>query len=72
MKGEVSCAPHPSTNMVNELHSIGTPQGSSSRIASRETVLTSESMKPQQLVLESPTRRRELGTSVVNVSQYDY
>ena len=62
-KGEAAYSYHTSTNMVNEQHSVGTPHESSSRMASRETILDSESTRPQQIHFapSQATQPRELG-----------
>ena len=54
---------HASENMVNGQQSTGTPHASTSRVSSREEVFNSVSIKPQQIVFESPqlTHRRESG-----------
>ena len=71
-KGEVAYSLRTSTNMVNEQHSVSTPCGSSSRIVSKEALLSSENIGAQQMFLASPqpTHVKEPGTPDMCVHVY--
>ena len=58
---------HASTNVIKGQQSTSTPHASTSRISTREEMFNSESIKPQQMILESPqsTHRRESGYTTV-------